>query len=48
MQNNSQADTLAKQVVEKMMQEDRFSQWMGIEVIEVREGYSRIRMTIRP
>jgi acyl-CoA thioesterase len=48
MQNNSQADTLAKQVVEKMMQEDRFSQWMGIEVIEVREGYSRIRMAIRP
>jgi len=48
MQNNSQADTLAKQVVEKMMQEDRFSQWMGIELIEVREGYSRIRMTIRP
>ena len=48
MQNNLQADTLAKQVVEKMMQEDRFSQWMGIEVIEVREGYSRIRMTIRP
>ena len=48
MQNNSQADALAQQVVEKMMQEDRFSQWMGIEVIEVREGYSRIRMTIRP
>ena len=48
MQNNSQADALAQLVVEKMMQEDRFSQWMGIEVIEVREGYSRIRMTIRP
>ena len=48
MQNNSQADALAQQVVEKMMQEDRFSQWMGIEVIEVHEGYSRIRMTIRP
>lgn len=48
MQNKSQADALAQQVVEKMMQEDRFSQWLGIEVLEVREGYSRICMTIRP
>ena len=31
-----------------MMQEDRFSQWLGITVLEVREGYSRLQMTIRP
>jgi acyl-CoA thioesterase len=30
-----------------MMENDFFSQWMGVEVLEVREGYSRIRMTIR-
>lgn len=30
-----------------MMQHDLFSQWLGIEVLEVKEGYSRIRMTIR-
>jgi len=29
------------------MRHDLFSQWLGIEVIEVREGYSRIRMTVR-
>jgi len=31
-----------------MMEKDRFSQWLGIEVLEVREGYCRIRMTLRP
>ncbi len=30
-----------------MMQHDAFSQWLGIEVLEVREGYSKIRMTLR-
>lgn len=35
-------------VVDHMMQNDFFSQWLGIEVLEIREGYSRIRMTVRP
>ncbi len=39
--------TLAQQVVDKMMQHDLFSQWLGIKVQEVREGYSKIGMTIR-
>ncbi len=30
-----------------MMQHDLFSQWLGIEVLEIKEGYSRIQMTIR-
>ena len=34
-------------VVSHMMENDFFSQWMGVEVLEVKEGYSRIRMTIR-
>jgi acyl-CoA thioesterase len=38
---------LHEEVVDHMMHHDRFSQWMGIEVLEVREGYSRIRMAIR-
>lgn len=38
---------IAKEVVDHMMENDFFSQWMGVEVLEVREGYSRIRMTIR-
>lgn len=38
---------LAKRVVDKMMRDDLFSQWLGIEVIEIREGYSKIKMTVR-
>jgi acyl-CoA thioesterase len=40
-------DQIANEVVVHMMKEDLFSQWLGIEVLEVREGYSRIRMTLR-
>ncbi|WP_315819482.1 hotdog fold thioesterase [Paraflavitalea speifideaquila] len=42
-----QADQLAVQVVDKMMQKDAFSQWLGIKVIEVREGYCKLQMTLR-
>ena len=38
---------LARDVVDHMMDHDFFSQWMGIEVLEIREGYSKIRMVIR-
>lgn len=38
---------LANDVVAHMMREDLFSQWLGIEVLEIREGYSRIKMTLR-
>ena len=34
-------------VVSHMMLHDLFSQWLGIEVIEIREGYSKIKMTVR-
>lgn len=40
-------DKLANDVVSHMMEHDLFSQWLGIEVLGVKEGYSRIRMTIR-
>jgi len=40
-------DEIAKLVVDKMMRDDLFSQWLGIEVMEVKEGYSKIKMTIR-
>ena len=40
-------DTLARAVVDKMMAEDRFSQWLGIQVLHIIEGYSKIRMTVR-
>lgn len=35
-------------VVAHMMKNDLFSQWLGISVLEVRAGYSRIQMTVRP
>ena len=39
--------TSNEQVVAHMMQHDLFSQWLGIQVLEIREGYSRITMTVR-
>jgi len=44
----SENDKKAQAVVAHMMRHDLFSQWLGIEVLEIREGYSRIRMTVRP
>ena len=38
---------LAKKVVDKMMSGDAFSQWLGIEVLEVSEGFCKLRMTVR-
>ena len=40
-------DSIHEQVVSHMMENDFFSQWMGVEVLEVKAGYSRIKMTIR-
>ncbi len=41
-------DILANNVVNDMMQKDLFSQWLGISIIEIKEGYSKIKMTVRP
>ena len=30
-----------------MLVHDKFSEWMGIKVLEIREGYSKISMAIR-
>jgi acyl-CoA thioesterase len=40
-------DTTPNQVVAHMMQHDLFSQWLGIELIDVKAGYSKIKMTVR-
>lgn len=37
----------AQEVVTHMMEHDLFSQWLGIEVLDVKEGYSKIKMTVR-
>ncbi len=38
---------LAEKVVNHMMAHDRFSQWLGIDVLETAPGRSTVRMTIR-
>ena len=38
---------LARQVVATMMRNDRLSQWLGIQVLEVRPGACAVRMTVR-
>jgi acyl-CoA thioesterase len=43
----TEQDKIAKSVVEHMMDHDAFSQWMDIKVLEVSEGYSKIKMVIR-
>ncbi len=36
-----------KQVVDHMMLHDKFSNWLGIQVLDIKEGYSKIKMTLR-
>ena len=38
---------LAKKVVDKMLGGDAFSQWLGIEVLEIFEGHCKLQMTVR-
>lgn len=38
---------LAKKVVDKMMNGDAFSQWLGIEVFEISNGFCKLQMTVR-
>jgi acyl-CoA thioesterase len=44
---SNENDLKATQVVQHMMEHDLFSQWLGIKVMEIKEGYSKITMTIR-
>lgn len=38
---------LAKAVVDRMMSKDWFSQWLGIDVVEILPGTCTLRMTVR-
>ena len=35
------------EIPNKMLSLDAFSQWLGIELVEVKEGYCKLQMTIR-
>ena len=43
----SDPNTEARRVVEHMMQHDRFSQWLGIELLDIKTVESCIRMKVR-
>ncbi len=38
----------ANDVVAHMIENDLFSQWLGISVLDINDGYSKIQMTVRP
>ncbi|HLF23278.1 MAG TPA: hotdog fold thioesterase [Burkholderiales bacterium] len=42
------AQVLAERVVGAMMGQDKFSQWMGITVVDVRPRRATVRLTVRP
>jgi acyl-CoA thioesterase len=43
----SNSNEIPKKVVDKMFNNDPFSQWLGIERLEDGAGISRLRMTVR-
>jgi len=43
----TEKDFLAKKVVDRMLETDHFSNWMGVKILEVKESYSKIQMTLR-
>ncbi|MBS7334400.1 hydroxyphenylacetyl-CoA thioesterase PaaI [Faecalibacter bovis] len=38
----------AQRLLSAMTEHDNFSKWLGLEVLEVKEGYSKLQATIRP
>lgn len=43
----TEKDLFAQKVVAHMMEHDKFSQWLGITLLDIQEGYSKIQMTVR-
>ena len=37
----------SQKIVKKMFDQDAFSQWLGIEIIEIKDGYCELKMTVR-
>ena len=42
------AQNLAERVAAAMMAKDAFSQWLGIEIVQMAPNESTVRMTVRP
>ena len=47
MNSQAEKDTMANKVVTYMGQQDAFSNWLQVEILEIKEGYSKISMGIR-
>lgn len=48
MKNNSEKTTLEpEEIPYKMLSDDPFSQWMGIEILESKKGYVKLGLSIR-
>jgi acyl-CoA thioesterase len=43
----NEPDLFAKKVVDSMFVLDYFSRWMGVELVEIKKGYSKISMKLR-
>ena len=37
----------SQKIVNKMFDKDAFSQWLGIEIIEVKDGHCKLKMAVR-
>jgi len=37
----------SKEILEQMYQNDRYSQWLGVEVVDIGDGHCTLRMTVR-
>jgi len=37
----------SEKIVDAMYKNDAFSQWLGIEVVEVKDGYCQLKMTVQ-
>ena len=37
----------SREIINKMFDQDAFSQWLGIEIIDVSEGFCQLKMTVR-
>ena len=37
----------SEKIVDTMYQNDAFSQWLGIKIVEVKDGYCKLNMTVR-
>ena len=40
--------SIAEQVLNKMMASDAFSQWMGLKIVGVGEGYCKLTFVVKP